>query len=65
MNKGEDKGSVEARRSFLKLAGAGTVLGGAAIAVGGNAQAEEVLETEGAGYRETAHVKKYYELTRF
>ncbi|MBL4597847.1 MAG: twin-arginine translocation signal domain-containing protein [Rhizobiaceae bacterium] len=65
MSKSEDSKSVEARRGFLKLAGAGTILGGAAIAVGGNAQAEEAPDTKTSGYRETAHVKKYYELNRF
>jgi hypothetical protein len=53
------------RREFLKLAGLGAV-GGAAAAVGAKPAAAEV-ETDGkrAGYRETAHVKKAYELARF
>ena len=57
--------SVEARRDFLKLASLGTVLGGAAIAAGGSAQAAETLEETGSGYRETAHVKSFYDTTRF
>ena len=56
---------VEGRRDFLKLASVGTVLGGAALAVGGNAQAAETVEETGSGYRETAHVKAYYDSTRF
>jgi len=57
--------SVEARRDFLKLASLGTVLGGAAIAAGGSAQAAEALDEAGNGYRETSHVKTYYDSTRF
>ena len=56
---------VEARRDFLKLASLGTVLGGAAIAAGGTAQAAEAVDETGSGYRETAHVKTYYDSTRF
>jgi len=57
--------SVEARREFLKLASLGTVLGGAALATTGTAQATEATEQSGSGYRETAHVKTYYDSTRF
>ena len=57
--------SVEDRRGFLKLASLGTVLGGAALATGGAAQAAEELQESGSGYRETAHVNTYYESTRF
>ena len=57
--------TVEARRDFLKLARLGTVLGGAALAVGSGAQAAETAEEAGSGYRETAHVKTYYDSTRF
>ena len=53
------------RREFLKLAGLGAVTG-AAAAVGAK-PAKANVETDGrrAGYRETAHVKKAYELARF
>jgi hypothetical protein len=53
------------RREFLKLAGLGAVTG-AAAAVGAKPAAAEV-EAQGrrAGYRETEHVKKAYELARF
>lgn len=53
------------RRDFLRLAGLGTAAG-AAAAVGATAAEAGVEATEqGAGYRETAHVKKVYELARF
>jgi hypothetical protein len=56
---------VTKRRDFLKLAGVGSVAG-AASAVAGAATAEAKAEPERAdGYRETAHVKKVYELSRF
>ncbi len=61
----KEEKNVEARRDFLKLASLGTVLGGAALATGGSAQASETLDESGSGYRETAHVKTYYESTRF
>lgn len=60
----EDK-SVEGRRDFLKLASLGTVLGGAAAVVGGGAQAAETIGETGSGYRESAHVKTYYDSARF
>ena len=58
-----DKGTD--RRSFLKLAGLGTVAGGAAL-VAGDKTADAATETKSqSGYRETDHVKTYYELARF
>ena len=66
MKQSEQQASAIAdRRSFLKLAAAGTVTGGAAIAAG-TATAAPVPEASDDGrYRETAHVKRYYELARF
>ena len=53
------------RREILKLAGLGAV-SGAAVAVGAKAvEAHAEPQDERAGYRETAHVKKAYELARF
>jgi nitrous oxide reductase len=55
------------RRDFLKLAGLGA-LAGAAAATGGaprTAEAATAKPATGAGYRETEHVKKAYELSRF
>ncbi len=57
--------TAEDRRDFLKLASLGTVLGGAAIAAGGTAEAAESVEDAGGGYRESEHVKAYYRSARF
>ena len=64
--KKEQEGKSTKRRDFLKLAGAGT-LGGAAAAVAAAvpAAAGDAAPEGAAGYRETAHVKKVYELARF
>ena len=56
---------AEDRRNFLKMAGLGTVAGGAAVATAGTVQASEVELDEGSGYRETGHVKTYYDLAKF
>ena len=56
---------VTKRRDFLKLAGLGSLSGVAAVAAG-TTPAEATSEPpQGDGYRETAHVKKVYELARF
>jgi hypothetical protein len=54
------------RRDFLKLAGlsSATAVASAAAAVV-PAEAKEEPSAVYAGYRETAHVKKAYELARF
>jgi nitrous oxide reductase len=58
---------VVARRQFLKLASLGAVAGTVAAAAGGGRSEATAAEPEpqGKGYRETAHVKKAYELARF
>jgi len=54
------------RRGFLKLAGLGTVAGGAAIASGAtSAGAKEAELANASGYRETDHVKTFYDSARF
>jgi hypothetical protein len=57
------------RRSFFKSAGVGAgAIGGAAVlaVTGKDAQAAEPVKSPtAAGYRETDHVKKYYELSKF
>ena len=60
------KGSGSDRRDFLKLAGLGTLTGGAALLAKGQAQAA-VRDDDQKGdlYRETEHVKTYYELAKF
>ena len=58
------EGAITDRRSVLKLLGIGSV-GGAALAVTGEpaaAAAETTVESK--GYRETEHVRRYYELAR-
>lgn len=58
--------AVADRRSVLKLAGAGIVTAGAALVAG-----SEVVEAAADGtpakagiYRETEHVKRYYDLAK-
>jgi hypothetical protein len=58
-----DENVLADRRSFLKLAGAGAVAAPAALASGKAAEATEAKPTR-ALYRETEHVKRYYELAR-
>lgn len=56
----------ESRRDFLKMAGIGTLAAGAAaVASPETAQAAGADQDGGEGYRETAHVKTYYDLARF
>ncbi len=62
----QEKGQVTAdRRSFLKLAGAGAVVSGAAAVGSGTAQAETPQDTNQGRYQETDHVRRVYELSRF
>ena len=65
--KNEKSKTSGARREFLKTATLG--VGAAAVAgtllKGDDAKAKTPLKSlEGAGYSETEHVKKYYELAR-
>ncbi len=55
------------RRQFLKLASLGAVAGTVAAVTGKGERTAQAAEPEpqGRGYRETAHVKKVYELARF
>ena len=58
------KEAVTDRRSFLKLAGASAAAGGAAAITGEtSAQAGEVKPRPSL-YRETEHIRRYYELAR-
>ncbi len=54
------------RRSLLKTLGVGATVGAVAVAVGGEAvaKAENATERKKQRYRESDHVKKYYELNR-
>ncbi len=56
------------RREFLKTAGLATgAAGAAAVVLSGPAKAAMPTDSDGksGGYRETDHVRKYYELSRF
>ncbi len=56
------------RREFLKKAGLATgAAGAAAVVLSGPAKAAMPTDSDGKsdGYRETDHVRKYYELSRF
>jgi len=57
--------SIKSRRDFLK--GAVTTAAGAGIAVaaGKTASAKGIEKHSEGGYRETKHVKTYYELAKF
>lgn len=57
---------AQARRDFLKLASLGSLAAGAALATGAKtAESAEAPAAAGKGYRETAHVKTYYDLAKF
>ncbi|HYL33417.1 MAG TPA: formate dehydrogenase [Stellaceae bacterium] len=51
------------RREFLKLVGLGSVAGAATLAAGRPAAADEP-QAKTPGYRETEHIRKYYETAR-
>jgi hypothetical protein len=62
-----EKTATADRRAFLKLAGAGAVTGGAALvtkSAPAEAAATAASESKDALYRETEHVKRYYDLAR-
>jgi hypothetical protein len=62
--KQDKKEAVADRRSFLKLAGASAAAGGAAL-VGGETKAEAAdAKPKASLYRETEHIRRYYELAR-
>ncbi|QDY69790.1 twin-arginine translocation signal domain-containing protein [Qingshengfaniella alkalisoli] len=52
------------RRAFLKLAGLAPVAAGAAT-LGASDEAEASGTNQSDGYRETDHIKTYYDLARF
>ncbi len=64
----EKKKAKSTRREFFKRVGLGAgVVGTAAVAAASMAKATSGPDSglSKAGYRETEHVKKYYELSRF
>lgn len=58
--------AVTDRRGFLKFAGLGSVAGAVTLVTEtGEAEAAEPVSGRGAGYRETTHVRTFYESARF
>lgn len=58
--------SVADRRSFMKMAGISAVAGGAALVSGKTpASADVAKDNADRLYKETDHIKTYYELARF
>jgi hypothetical protein len=62
--KQSSKEAVADRRSFLKLAGISAAAGGAALLTGEKKAEAGETKTQGALYRETDHIRRYYELAR-
>jgi|TARA_B100001758_G_scaffold240958_1_gene247186 hypothetical protein len=65
MEKKNSQEVVADRRGFLKGSAVSVAAAGVAVVAGKSAVANEVDVTSGAGYRETEHVKTYYETARF
>lgn len=65
--KTNEKAETIARRAFLKGAGLAGAAGVATAALSGKTAVAAVPEAgkSGGDYRETEHVMKYYELSRF
>jgi hypothetical protein len=63
MQKADEK-AIADRRSFLKLAGSGVAVVPAALASEKPAEAAAAAKPTRALYRETEHVRRYYELAR-
>ena len=57
--------AVEERRDFLKRSAVTAAVAGAVAVAGRTATAEETEVPSGAGYRETEHVKAFYNSARF
>jgi nitrous oxide reductase len=57
--------AVEDRRDFLKRSAVTAAAAGAVAVAGKAATASEIEVTSGAGYRETEHVKAFYNSARF
>jgi hypothetical protein len=57
--------TVAGRRDFLKRSAVSVAAAGAAAVAGKAASASEVEVPLGAGYRETEHVKAFYDSARF
>jgi hypothetical protein len=61
-----DKKEKQSRRAFFKTVGLGAGAAGAlAVTGGGDAKADAARPDGSPGYRETEHVKRVYQLSRF
>ncbi len=60
-----DDARILKRRGFFKMVGLGAVAGAASLAATPREAEASAAETQTTGYRETALVKKYYELAKF
>jgi len=62
----QPKATAPGRRAFLKTAGLGAAAASAAsaVAIDGTPAAAAAAGTQGETYRETAHVKRFYELAK-
>ena len=65
MTKKQEEMNVEDRRDFLKKAALSVAAAGTAAVASKTASAGETVEVTGAGYRETDHVKAFYNSARF
>jgi nitrous oxide reductase len=64
----KEKQTGVSRRAFFRTAAIGSAAAAGAAVVGGTDEAEAAeapTSPSAAGYRETAHVKTYYELAKF
>jgi DMSO/TMAO reductase YedYZ molybdopterin-dependent catalytic subunit len=61
----DDKPVSSRRRDFMKLMGLGGVAGAAAAATAAKPTEAAESRPPETGYRETAHVKKFYDLAKF
>lgn len=58
------KKTATKRRDFLKFVGLGSVAGAAALSTGAPTAAADEPKPQSPGYRETEHIRKYYETAR-
>ena len=60
-----DEKPASPRRAFIKLMGLGSVAGAAATVAGKRPVQAADPQPQTKGYRETAHVRKFYDLAKF
>jgi hypothetical protein len=64
MSETRKKEAITDRRGFLKLAGATAAAGGAAAVAGESKAQAQDGKPKHSLYRETEHIRRYYELAR-